>query len=129
MHFRRFWIILGIMYIVLIIILSLVRTPDITLPISFTDKIIHFLMYFVLVGWFVQLYQSLPKRLLVLLSAVLLGMGMEYLQGMTDYRSFDYADGIANAIGACCAFSLAKTRFDTILSRIDQWIYQLIKTA
>ena len=125
MHFRRLWIALGISYIALILMVSLLRIPDINQVFSYTDKLIHFVSYFILVGWFVQLYQQRSSRLLILLSAILLGMVIELLQGMTAYRSFDFIDELANSIGACCAFLLAKTNFASLSARFDLWIYRL----
>jgi glycopeptide antibiotics resistance protein len=123
MYFRKLWLIYGFLYIALIIALSLSRVPDVNAYISFTDKVIHFLIYFLLVGWFVQLYHRRKIRWLIFSGAILLGMGIEFLQGMTDYRSFDYLDEVANAIGAACALLLARTRFDCLLMHIDNWIY------
>ena len=128
MHYRRTWIALGICYIAFIIIASLSRTPDVELEITHADKIIHFLLYFILVGWFAQLYPKASSRWFILIGAVLLGMIIEYLQEMTAYRRFDYADEVANAIGAGCAYLLAKTRFDRLLTRLDQKLHDVMST-
>lgn len=125
MHFRRLWIFLGIAYIVFILVASLLRIPDINQSFSYTDKVVHFVTYFILVGWFVQLYHKSSSRLLILLAAILFGMIIEILQGMTAYRSFDIADEILNALGAGCAFVLARTNFDNLLRRFDLWFYRL----
>lgn len=126
MHYRKIWLTFGILYIGFIIAGSLLRVPDITiLSFDYMDKLIHFSLYFILVGWFVQLYQKLSQRIIVLAAAILLGILIEYLQGMTAYRSFDYLDGVANSIGAVSAFLLAKTSFDSILSIIDSRLYCL----
>jgi len=125
MHFQRLWQLLGIVYIATILIVSLVRIPDINQSFSYTDKVIHFVSYFILVGWFVQLYYKFASRLRILLAAILFGMVIEFLQEMTAYRSFDYVDQIANSLGAFCAFLLAKTDFDTLLGRFDLWLYRL----
>ena len=109
MHYRTFWLVLGFIYIGIILTGSLMRVPDVNIHFSYMDKIMHFLMYFILVGWFVQLYHKPVSRLLTLLGAILLGLLIEYLQGMTAYRSFDYVDEIVNSIGALCAFLLAHT--------------------
>lgn len=126
MHYRRIWIALGICYIIFILIMSLSRIPDVDLEIGYADKIIHFFIYFILVGWFAQLYQKSYSRWLILFGAVLLGMLIEYLQGMTAYRSFDYADEVANTIGAACAYLLAKTRFDRLLTQFDQMLHGIM---
>ena len=125
MHYRSLWLILGFFYIGLILAGSLLRVPDIDISISHTDKVVHFLMYFILVGWFVQLYPKPDKRIQILIGAILLGMLIEYLQGMTSYRSFDIIDEIANSIGALSAFLLARTTFASLLATFDSWLYQL----
>jgi len=125
MHYRSLWLILGFFYIGLILAGSLLRVPDIDISISHTDKVVHFLMYFILVGWFVQLYPKPDKRIQILIAAILLGMLIEYLQGMTSYRSFDFIDEIANSIGALSAFLLARTTFASLLATFDSWLYQL----
>ncbi len=126
MHYRNLWLILGVLYISFILAGSLLRVPDISImSFEYRDKVIHFAMYFILVGWFVQLYQKTSSRIIILAGAILLGMLIEYLQGMTAYRSFDYFDEIANSIGAMCAFLLARTSFASILSAIDSRLYRL----
>lgn len=125
MYYRQQWLALGIIYIGIILAGSLLRMPDINISYAHTDKIIHFMLYFILVGWFVQLYKSIASRLIILAGAIALGMLIEFLQGMTSYRSFDYLDGLADAIGALCAFLLAGTSFDGLLARVDSWIYRL----
>lgn len=122
MYYRKLWLTFGVIYIITIFLLSLVKVPDISSPISHSDKIIHFLMYFILVGWFVQLYKDHQSRLFILLWAIFLGLFIEFLQGMTSYRSFDYYDGVANSIGAIGAFVLAKTSFSSLLSEVDIWL-------
>ena len=117
---------LGVIYIGIILAGSLLKIPDVDImSFAYRDKFIHFALYFFLVGWFVQLYKKTSSRIMILAGAILLGMFIEYLQGMTAYRSFDYFDEIANTIGAICAFLLARTSFDSILSVIDARLYRL----
>jgi glycopeptide antibiotics resistance protein len=130
MHYRRLWLLLGLAYIILILTVSLIRVPEVDV-ISFEsrDKFIHFLMYFILVAWFAQLYEKNSQRLIILLGAISLGMLTEVLQGMTSYRSFDYWDELANSAGAICAFLLARSSFDSLLEKIDQQIHQSRKNT
>ena len=126
MHYRTVWIFLGVIYIAVILAGSLLRMPDINIYISHTDKLVHFLMYFALVGWFIQLYHHSGSRSLILLGAIVLGLLIEFLQGMTSYRTFDLVDVMANSSGAICAFLLARTSFDSILGHIDGRLYHII---
>ena len=128
MHYRNLWLTIGAFYIGIILAASLLKAPDINVIINHTDKAAHFLTYFILVGWFVQLYQKLGSRIIILISAIALGMLIEFLQGMTTYRSFDFADEMANSIGALSAFILARSNFDSLLATFDHWFYQLKKT-
>ena len=124
MHYKKLWLALGICYIAFIIVGSLIKVPDIETGMSHSDKVIHFFLYFILVGWFIQLYKKLSTRIIILCAALALGLLMETLQGLTAYRSFDLIDQLANSIGALSAFLLAATRFNSLLSSIDCWIYQ-----
>lgn len=129
MHYRHLWLTLGVLYIGFILAGSLLRVPEISImEFEFRDKVIHFTLYFILVAWFAQLYKKNFARIVILMAAILLGMIIESLQGMTAYRSFDYFDGLANSIGAICAFLLARTSFDSILSKIDSRLYRLSTT-
>ena len=124
MHYRRLWLLLGWLYVLLVLYGSLSRVPDIDMPFDNTDKLIHFLMYFILAGWFVQLYSRRSQRIVILGSAILLGIIIEFLQGLTAYRSFDMLDALANSIGAISAFLLAGTSLALLLERFDNWLYQ-----
>jgi VanZ family protein len=126
MHYRYLWILLGWLYVVLVLYGSLSRMPDIEVPFDHTDKLIHFLMYFILAGWFIQLYKLLSQRILILTGAIMLGIIIEFLQGMTGYRSFDLLDALANSIGAITAFLLAGTSFTVLLERFDQRVYAVL---
>ena len=124
MHYRVFWLLLGWLYVLLLLYGSLIRVPDINTYIDHTDKLIHFLLYFLLAGWFIQLYSRQSQRIVILGSAILLGIIIEFLQGLTTYRSFDMLDALANSIGALSAFLLAGTSLALLLKRFDNWLYQ-----
>lgn len=126
MHYRSLWILLGWLYVMLVLYGSLSRMPDIEIPFNHTDKLIHFLMYFILAGWFIQLYNVLSQRIIILTGAIMLGIIIEFLQGMTGYRSFDLLDALANSIGAITAFLLAGTSFAVLLEHLDQRIYAVL---
>ena len=74
---------------------------------------------------FTQLYNTTISRMVILVAAVLLGLVLEYLQGMTGYRSLDINDAVANSIGALTAFFLSRTRFDSRLTTIDYHLYRI----
>ncbi len=127
MYYRHLWLTLGWLYVLLIIYGSLIRVPDVNIYLNHTDKFIHFFIYLVMVGWFIQLYRLISQRVIVLGAAIILGIVIEYLQGLTDYRSFDVLDVLANSMGATTAFLLAGTSLARLLSRFDSWLYARIK--
>ena len=112
---------MGYLYIVFIIIGSLMSLNNFDpIPYEHGDKWIHFILYFVLVSWFIQIYQQWSSQFLVLVLSIVLGMTLEVLQGMTGYRSFDYYDALSNSMGAASAFMLIKTPYSRLLYQLDR---------
>ena len=70
------------------------------------DKLEHALAYAFLMLWFCQVYQQRASRILIAGLLVALGVGIEYLQRMTVYRVFDYADMLANGAGVLLSLVL-----------------------
>ena len=110
----------------IIVLGSLLKVPSVDVGMQHHDKLIHFLAYFILVGWFVQLYRQHSSRFLIVLLAIGLGLLLEFLQGMISYRSFDWIDAIANTLGAMSAYLLSGTGFASLLVVFDNKLYQLI---
>jgi len=46
---------------------------------------------------------------------------MEFLQGLTDYRSFEVADMIANAVGSGLGWCLVQTPLRNGLTWLERW--------
>ncbi len=101
-----------------ITLLSLFPVPDtgVELP---SDKLLHLVAYGLLMGWFLQLYQG-RARTLSALGLVLLGVVLEFLQGMTPYRMFEWWDMVANGGGVVLSYLLGLTGFDQLLSRFER---------
>jgi len=104
---RYFW--LALLWTTLVIVLSLVsfsKFPKVSLMPGFTDKITHFVFYFGFVFlWgnaFLLKTQNRKNVLLkVFLTAVLTGGLIEVLQEtLTQNRTFDWLDILANSLGA-----------------------------
>ncbi|GAB3249774.1 VanZ family protein [Chitinimonas naiadis] len=94
---RPWGVVVGIGIILVIAYGSLMPNPP-SLDVDNGDKWQHLAGYALLAGWWAIV---LPKRwLAVLLAAAAYGVLIEYLQGMTSYRSFDVLDMAANALGA-----------------------------
>ena len=101
---------LAIVATIIVAILSLTSVPKINLGLQIKsgDKILHILAYFTLsFVWFLAMQERMSSfaekgRLIALL--ILYGIILEVLQGgITDYRTGDFYDVIANIIGVLLA--------------------------
>ncbi len=119
LRFRSLWLTIGWVLVLLVLYLSLTPRP-LELQIEQGDKYSHLLAYFVLMAWFQQLYPTFLNRLVLLMLFVGMGVGIEFLQGMSGVRFFDPADMVANTLGALLAWSLGWTSFSSLLSRFEE---------
>src|SRR5688500_6650807 len=81
-----------------IVWLSLTPSPP-TLEVESGDKLGHLAAYGVLMFWFCFLYPRSRTRVLCGLAFIAMGVGLEVIQGMTGYRSYDGLDMVANSAG------------------------------
>ena len=117
LRFRRFWELIGALLICFVIYESLTRNP-ITIPLEHGDKYGHVLAYATLMFWFAQLHREAEGRFACGIAFVAMGIGLEFLQGLTDYRTFEVRDMIADAYGVVIGWIVAPPRSPPLL----QWI-------
>jgi VanZ family protein len=103
---RRFWHGVGWFGIVLLLYLSLTPQPP-EISIEQGDKLGHALAYAVLMGWWAQLLIATRQRLWLAAGLVTLGIAIEYAQGWTGWRTFDYVDMLADAAGVVLGWVVA----------------------
>ena len=101
------FVLLAVAWTVLITVLSLIsfeRTPSFMLQLPFKDKLVHFIFYFVFVVlWCFGLHKT--DKIKILLIAVVYGIIIEILQYvLTENRTADFYDVLANSLGAFLAF-------------------------
>jgi VanZ family protein len=84
------------------------------------DKIAHFVAYGSLSLWFGMVVPGGGRQLGIALAFVAMGVALEFLQGMTGYRTFSIADMIANAIGAALGWGLAQTPLGNGLAWVER---------
>jgi VanZ family protein len=101
---------IAIIATLIIAILSLTAIPKINLGLDIKsgDKFLHILAYFTLsTVWFFALQKkmsNLYSRIALILSLVIYGIILEVLQGgLTNYRTGDFYDAIANTVGVLLA--------------------------
>lgn len=82
----------------------------------------HLLGYAVLTGWFTQLYRAKNVQISIVVIFCVLGISLEFAQGYGGVRMFEYADMLANALGALLGWILSRTWFSGLLLKVDRFL-------
>lgn len=118
LRYPRVWLALWAGAVLSVVVVCLMPPPPLALP-EGSDKIEHFLAYFVLAGSAVQLYRHGRPLQLAALGLVVMGGLVEVLQGaLTATRMADPADALANTVGVMAGVSLAWTPAANLLLRL-----------
>jgi VanZ family protein len=81
-----------------IVWLSLTPSP-LRVDVDYGDKLGHFGAYGLLMFWFALLYPSWPLRARYMIGFIVMGVVLEFVQGLLGHRVFDVVDMLANATG------------------------------
>ncbi len=117
--FRPLWLLCGWAMLVVAVWLSLIGAPPQVVGIPHADKLKHLLAYAVLMGWFGQIYTARGAQRGWLIGLVLMGIMLEFLQGWGGVRFFEYADMLANTLGALLGYWLTRGPLAGTLARVD----------
>ena len=121
LHYLTGWLLIGLMLVGAVIYFSLAPVPpQLQLEFQFADKLEHMLSYGILMFWFAQLLTQNAARHTVAILLVLLGIALEFLQGMTGYRLFDLFDMGANTLGVLIGLYLSTQRYKNCFLTIEQ---------
>ena len=124
MKLKNLWLIIGAALVVLVIVVSLIPNPPNPPQFKGSDKAGHFSAYAFMMLWFAQIYAKNRIRRVIALAFIVLGIILECLQGMSGYRSFEYADMGANTAGVLCALLLAQTRLSRSLAAAERLLFR-----
>lgn len=118
LRFPRLWLGLWWLAIAMTLVVCLVPPPPLALPQN-SDKVEHFLAYFLLASAAVQIYRTRVALLCAGAGLVLLGVGIEFLQGaLTTDRMADPMDALANSVGVVAGMATALTPLRDLLLRL-----------
>ena len=120
---RRLWLLLGWGMVFSVFVLSLIPV-DVDLG-EGRDKLAHFVAYGSMSFWFAMLFRGRARQLGIAVAFAAMGVGIEFLQKLTDYRTFEVADMIANATGAALGWAAVQTPLANLLD----WVERLIGRA
>jgi VanZ family protein len=118
LKFKWLWLVIGYLMIAFVVQQTLTSSP-VTSGYKVSDKILHTVGYFALMGWFMQIYLRHSARVVWGLFFIVMGIGLEFLQGLSGVRQYEVADMFANASGVLIAWVLSYTRFNQILMMIE----------
>ena len=119
-HLRSAWLTLGWIWVGVVLYLSLMPHPPAPLSFSEADKLEHALAYAMLMLWFCQAYIEIGARIRLFFLLVAMGVAIEFLQRMTGYRTFEYADMLADLTGVLLGWGLAQTKLGYVLRMLGR---------
>ena len=122
LRYRWFWLLLGLGAILLVGVASLASftLQSFNFNIPHQDKLIHAIVYAALTAWFMQIYHGWPAWGVIMLSMLVLGLGLELLQGLTPSRVPEAMDLLADGVGITLASVVAWTPLRYTLVKIEQ---------
>ena len=118
----RLWLSVGIALVLAVVVLSVIKVPTPVKEVMLHDKVMHLVAYAGLMGWFAQIFRHDLTRLVLVVSFVTLGVGIEFVQGMVPSRQFEILDMVANSSGALLAWAIAYTRVGQILPAMEKLV-------
>lgn len=119
---RRPWLWAGLWWCAVLVVIAVCLLPPPPMPElpRNSDKVEHFLAYFVLAASAVQLWRGWWSLARVALGLVAMGVGIEWAQGaLTETRLADPMDALANTLGVVAGMATAATPLRDLLLRLQ----------
>ena len=125
LKFVRLWLTLGWILIGLVVLFSLLPEPLPIMDMEQGDKAAHLFAYMILMLWFSNIYGRKLLQMWLGIGLLMMGFSLELLQDFSRYRTFQYADLLANGFGVLMGWTLANTLFAHSLLRLDRWLVRV----
>ena len=125
LKYKKIWILIGYSMVAFVIYSSLTSSP-VSMDFKMSDKVMHMVGYFGLMGWFVQVYDSSKYYFKLAIVFIMMGVGLEFLQDLGGVRHFELWDMVANTCGVLVAWALVKTPFPYLLEWFEKKILKAI---
>lgn len=118
LQYVRLYIFTGLVLIGVVVWLSL--APISGMPeFQSSDKVGHVLAYMSLALWHSQYVRPLAPMAICCFALIMLGLGMEWAQSLTDYRLAEWGDVAANTLGVLIGAALGFTPLGRVVARIE----------
>jgi VanZ family protein len=122
LRFFPLWLTIGFTMVALVVVTSLVHQRPHAINFAGGGKVEHFGAYAITTLWFCLIYTNSRVRWMIGLALIALGVCLECLQLLTEYRTFEYTDMMANAAGVFCVLLLAQTSLSRRLAALGKRI-------
>jgi VanZ family protein len=126
LRFPWAWCALWCLAIAVVVVFTLMPAQDLP-DAPGSDKLHHFIAYFVLAASAVQLFARWPALLGAGLGLVLLGIALEHVQGATGTRIEDRWDALANTVGVIAGLAVRLTPLHDLLLRIEARLFPRVR--
>ena len=124
--YPRIWQGIGWLMIGMVVWLSLIPHPPTPPEFLAWDKAQHLVAYAGLMFWFRQSFQPHWRWPAFLVG---LGIGLEYLQGLSGVRVLEPLDMLANSIGVVLGLILCTTPLGRLITLADLWAARMAPVA
>ena len=118
MRIRYVWHSIGAGLILFVIYQSVTPHP-ITIHAPEGDKYGHIVAYGTLMYWYALMYRQPSIRMRLAFAFVAFGVGLECIQGLTEYRTFDVADMVVDVVGVTIGWGPAPPRLPNPLQFVE----------
>lgn len=115
------WQAIGFALVVFVVYQSLTPAP-VEVELGEGNRLGHLAAYGTLMGWYSHLHERRGTRITLALALVVMGITLEFIQGITGYRTLDPADALANTIGVGMGWLLAPPRLPNLLTLAEHWL-------
>jgi len=112
---------------VLLLLVAIASLVPIPAESGGNDKLMHLLTYALLSSWFSLIVAQSNSLFRVCIGLILFGVLIEVLQGMTSYRTAEFADAIANSLGVLVGLVFHFTPLHRLLRGVDAGLYRLLQ--
>jgi len=118
LKFSKFWFGLAFAGLLSLAVVSLIPAPDL----GGNDKFGHFFSYALLSAYLSLLVEQRKSLWRILFGLIAYGLLLEFLQSLTDYRSGDLADALANSLGVITGLAFYFSPLRRLLKKLDLWL-------
>jgi len=126
LRFLNLWRAVGWLLVSFVVLFSLLPEPPGVIEFEQGDKFGHLVAYWSLMLWFGNIYWERSRQAFLAGAFLAMGVALEFLQGLSGYRTFQYMDMVSNGAGILVGWLLVRTRCGRFLWKLDSALERII---